>query len=124
MMQADRARKEQERKNVQEARARALAIEQAKEAARLQARREQQIALAAARAHYAEKARPLSNGPQMKRLQIVLAKLGFDPGTPDGVEGKRTRAAVKAFEDRHKLPVTGKATTSVLALAERKLQRN
>lgn len=40
-------------------------------------------------------------------VQRLLAKRGFDPGTPDGQVGPRTRDAVRAFQEANGLPVTG-----------------
>lgn len=40
-------------------------------------------------------------------LQRRLAKLGFDPGPPDGISGPRTEAAVKAFQAKYGLVVDG-----------------
>ncbi len=40
-------------------------------------------------------------------VQRLLAKRGFDPGTPDGQIGPRTREAVRAFQEANGLPVTG-----------------
>ncbi|WP_417766800.1 peptidoglycan-binding protein [Stappia sp.] len=40
-------------------------------------------------------------------VQRLLAKRGFDPGTPDGQVGPRTREAVRAFQEANGLPVTG-----------------
>ena len=34
---------------------------------------------------------------EVRELQILLRKKGFDPGAPDGVIGPKTRAAVQAF---------------------------
>ncbi len=41
------------------------------------------------------------------RIQRQLASLGYDTGPADGVLGPRTRAAIRAFEAREGLPVTG-----------------
>ncbi len=40
-------------------------------------------------------------------VQNLLQDLGFDPGTPDGLLGPRTREAIRAFEQQNGLPVTG-----------------
>ena len=40
-------------------------------------------------------------------LQTRLAQLGYNVGTPDGVFGSGTTAAVKQFQTDHKLPATG-----------------
>jgi peptidoglycan hydrolase-like protein with peptidoglycan-binding domain len=38
-------------------------------------------------------------------LQTLLRKQGFNPGTPDGVIGSRTRAAVQAFAKAHQVDI-------------------
>jgi S1-C subfamily serine protease len=58
------------------------------------------------------------------RIQRHLASLGYDPGPADGVLGPRTATAIRAFEENHDLPVTGKvsdrlAVQILLALARR-----
>ncbi|MGB0862322.1 MAG: peptidoglycan recognition protein family protein [Saprospiraceae bacterium] len=39
-----------------------------------------------------------SRGTKVKELQEILNSLGFDAGTPDGIFGRGTEAAVKAFQ--------------------------
>jgi lytic murein transglycosylase len=39
--------------------------------------------------------------------QTALAKLGFDPGEPDGVLGLKTRAATRAWQKSRSLPADG-----------------
>ncbi len=43
----------------------------------------------------------------IKEMQIILNKLGFNVGTPDGVPGKKTRNAVSTFQKVSGLPVSG-----------------
>jgi uncharacterized protein (TIGR02594 family) len=43
----------------------------------------------------------------IKAIQRALKKSGFDPGKIDGVWGRRTIAAVKAFQEAHGLEVDG-----------------
>jgi peptidoglycan hydrolase-like protein with peptidoglycan-binding domain len=57
-----------------------------------------------------------SHGDAVKELQEKLAALAastgnhqFDPGTPDGVFGHGTEAALKAFQEAHQLPADGVA---------------
>ncbi len=45
--------------------------------------------------------------------QAALQKLGYDPGPADGVEGPRTRAAIKKFQRDVALPETGRLTDDV-----------
>jgi peptidoglycan lytic transglycosylase B len=44
---------------------------------------------------------------QMTDLQIELAALGYDAGPSDGLLGKRTRAALRAYQKAKKLPADG-----------------
>jgi lipoprotein-anchoring transpeptidase ErfK/SrfK len=52
-------------------------------------------------------------GPRVPRnhveLQVALARQGISPGSLDGVLGSQTRAALRAFQQREGLPVTGAA---------------
>jgi peptidoglycan hydrolase-like protein with peptidoglycan-binding domain len=50
-----------------------------------------------------------ANGDDVRALQARLAELGFAPGTPDGSYGRRTVAAVEAFQGLVGLDVTGDA---------------
>lgn len=50
--------------------------------------------------------RPLSRR-EVEELQERLSTLGFDPGSPDGVIGPQTRAAVRAFQGSAGLPADG-----------------
>ena len=44
---------------------------------------------------------------RIARLQAQLASMGYDLGPADGVLGPRTRSAIRAFQAREGLPVTG-----------------
>jgi N-acetyl-anhydromuramyl-L-alanine amidase AmpD len=48
-----------------------------------------------------------ANGFQVKRLQQLLAKRGFDPGSTDGVFGPNTTTAVKKAQAAHGLEADG-----------------
>jgi lysozyme family protein len=48
-------------------------------------------------------------------IQETLAQLGYDPGGVDGHAGPRTVAAIKTFEKRFDLPVTGQISETLLA---------
>jgi membrane-bound lytic murein transglycosylase B len=61
--------------------------------------------------------RPLSRAERIQ-FQTDLAKLGFDPGVPDGVLGRRSRAALRQYQKSHGLAVDGFPTASLLALLD------
>ena len=46
-------------------------------------------------------------GPEVEALQRALERAGFSPGTPDGVFGARTEAAVRAFQRANGLQADG-----------------
>lgn len=56
---------------------------------------------------------PDTNPANRNRREIVssiqqdLKRLGFDPGPVDGVDGGKTKAAIKRYEESAGLPVTG-----------------
>ncbi len=53
--------------------------------------------------------------------QLALARMGFSPGSLDGVVGSRTRNALRVFQQRERLSVSGDldaATRKVLKLRE------
>jgi membrane-bound lytic murein transglycosylase B len=52
-------------------------------------------------------------------FQADLAKLGFDPGTPDGVLGRKTRAMLRLYQKSKSLPADGFATASLLAMLDK-----
>ena len=47
-------------------------------------------------------------------IQKRLAELGFQPGPADGTMGKRTVDALAKFQQKSKLPVTGKADPATI----------
>lgn len=51
----------------------------------------------------------------IKEMQVLLNKLGFDVGRPDGIPGKKTIKAVSSFQKVSGLPVTGKFDTDTIA---------
>ena len=55
--------------------------------------------------------RPLAAPPfvPVENLQIVLAALGYQPGTADGIFGARTEAALRAFQTDAGLAADGLA---------------
>ena len=42
-----------------------------------------------------------------KAAQVALARLGFDPGAPDGVIGVNTRTALRGWQSSRGLPADG-----------------
>lgn len=45
--------------------------------------------------------------PTLKEVQQTLNEQGFDPGPRDGIMGKRTRAALRTYQESIGLPATG-----------------
>ena len=60
-----------------------------------------------------KKEQPLRRA-EVTELQGLLLSLGFNPGTPDGVIGSKTRAAVRAYQSKVKLPADGYPTVMLL----------
>ncbi|WP_226627993.1 lytic murein transglycosylase [Alloyangia pacifica] len=54
-----------------------------------------------------------------RELQGRLNGAGFDAGTPDGVLGKKTTAAIEGYQARAGLPVTGEPSQALLARLRR-----
>jgi ankyrin repeat protein len=48
-----------------------------------------------------------SKNHSVYQFQKKLKELGYDPGSPDGIWGKKTVSAVKSFQRDHGLPITG-----------------
>jgi membrane-bound lytic murein transglycosylase B len=51
-------------------------------------------------------------------FQTDLQKLGFDAGAPDGVLGRKTRAALRQYQKSKSLIADGFPTASLLAMLE------
>ncbi len=47
-------------------------------------------------------------------VQQALKDQGYDPGPVDGIYGERTKSAIRAYQDRHGLEVTGKPSATLL----------
>jgi peptidoglycan hydrolase-like protein with peptidoglycan-binding domain len=63
-----------------------------------------------------------SNSPEsIKALQENLLVLGLNPGVPDGLIGSATTNAIRDFQTRHKLAVTGQVTGEWRTVLEREL---
>ncbi|HXH09922.1 MAG TPA: peptidoglycan-binding domain-containing protein [Alphaproteobacteria bacterium] len=50
----------------------------------------------------------VSNREVIRRAQTQLRALGFDPGPTDGDFGPQTEAALRAYQQAHRLPQTGR----------------
>ena len=59
---------------------------------------------------------PPANSGLVRDVQLALSKKGFDPGPVDGKPGKKTRAAVRAFQRSIGLPESGKISPELLLL--------
>jgi peptidoglycan hydrolase-like protein with peptidoglycan-binding domain len=44
---------------------------------------------------------------QVRLIQLQLQALGLNPGPADGVYGRQTEAALRQYQARHALPITG-----------------
>jgi hypothetical protein len=51
---------------------------------------------------------------QIKEAQAGLAKAGYFKGEPNGVLGKKTRKAIRAYQKANNLPVTGRLDDELL----------
>ncbi len=58
--------------------------------------------------------KPLTRG-ENKELQQRLTAIGCDAGKPDGVVGKKTRAAVRCYQHQVREPADGYPTAKLLA---------
>lgn len=63
-----------------------------------------------------------SRGSHVKVLQANLNKLGFNAGTPDGIAGANTVAAIKRFQYKYKLRVDGMFGTNSYTVMDRELR--
>lgn len=61
--------------------------------------------------------RALSRSERLQ-FQTNLLAMGFDPGTPDGVLGRRTRAALRQYQKSKALTADGFPTAALLSLLE------
>lgn len=60
-----------------------------------------------------------ARGPEVKKLQQELERAGIDPGAREGVFDADTTDAVKEFQRKHRLPVTGVADPQTREVLER-----
>ncbi|MFB6468957.1 S41 family peptidase [Cytobacillus sp. Hz8] len=58
------------------------------------------------------------NNEQIKNAQQILDGLGLTPGRKDGYFSEQTEIAVKAFQQKNKLPLTGKIDSTTAAALE------
>lgn len=56
----------------------------------------------------------LSRSDQVRFAQAMLRQLAFDPGPLDGLQGGKTRAAVRAFQAEHGAVQTGSIDQALL----------
>lgn len=56
---------------------------------------------------YYTDSKPLMHGDDVKEAQILLTEKGYNPGTADGIFGKKTDIAVKNFQTDNNLTVDG-----------------
>jgi peptidoglycan hydrolase-like protein with peptidoglycan-binding domain len=59
---------------------------------------------------------------RVRRLQRGLVRLGYRPGAVDGLFGRRTQAAVLAFQRKHGLARTGAADAATVATLARRIR--
>jgi peptidoglycan hydrolase-like protein with peptidoglycan-binding domain len=50
----------------------------------------------------------------LSEIQMLLNELGFPAGSPDGLMGRRTRQAIRAYQREHDLRVTGRPAAVLL----------
>ena len=59
-------------------------------------------------------AAPTLDHEQILQLQHVLQNKGFEPGAPDGIFGPRTKEALRDFQDRYGIKVSGEFDNQTL----------
>ena len=63
-----------------------------------------------------------ANASAIARVQAGLAKLGYDPGTIDGVQGTQTTAAIKAYQRDNGLLEDGRASIELASHIDERLR--
>jgi hypothetical protein len=58
---------------------------------------------------------------EARAAQLLLLYHGFDPGTVDGVVGRRTKSAIAAFAAKHQIPAPQAADQELLQILTDKL---
>ncbi len=61
----------------------------------------------------------LSELEMIRRTQALLTDLGYDPGPADGILGARTQDAIRAFQQRSGLPVSGEVSPELVDALEK-----
>ena len=61
------------------------------------------------------------NNDDVKNTQIILYGLGYDPGRKDGYFSEQTQAALKLFQEKLKLNVTGELNVETIEQLEREI---
>jgi peptidoglycan hydrolase-like protein with peptidoglycan-binding domain len=56
---------------------------------------------------------------ERREMQAMLNRAGYDVGPPDGVVGRRTEAAIRAFQAARGMAVDGQPSPAVLAALRR-----
>jgi len=54
-----------------------------------------------------------NTGNMVKDIQSMLSELGYDPGPPDGVMGRRTRSAIRTYQLHSDLPINGQPSNGL-----------
>jgi peptidoglycan hydrolase-like protein with peptidoglycan-binding domain len=62
--------------------------------------------------------RPAAQAIDVRRVQVLLTELGYAPGPVDGRMGRRTAAAISAFQKKEGLGVDGRLTGGLLTALE------
>jgi hypothetical protein len=55
-------------------------------------------------------------------IQKALSALGYNPGAADGIFGRKTKAAIEAFQRDYSMPVTGQESSELLRQLRRVLE--
>ena len=69
-------------------------------------------------------ATPRPTREQIRRIQQALVNAGFDPGPVDGQMGRKTKRAIRSFQQAHRLKADGVAGEQTLAALQQYLPRN
>lgn len=63
-----------------------------------------------------------ANNAAVSRVQAGLARLGYDPGPIDGIQGEQTTIAIKTYQRDHGLLVDGRASLELASHIDNQLQ--